>query len=612
MNRMIALFITAGLLCIGIVAQTQQAQSEDMNSTVTKLSAYSIPIAQNDYPNHIGVSVKLYRKGGYSTVTMTRTISETLPPECVQISTITGTELDLTKKLDVRLSYSRTSIYLTLDGYIKTSWTNDTKWQISLLCQRYTPLQFNEDSNAEVAVGALALEPFTKLVEWTNPKDPFAQTTGAEAVWPRAKFLAGSNAIDHICVAWGNSRSISAHEDFFKTSPVWISPSTLENYGSNYSLNPIQCWSPTDNQLPHSSVQEILRFKARTVPGDFDYALIFAVSNNWGFKPLLATNAKTLQSPVFQSFGKLGLRLPIPPAAALTSMRASGKSQKIDVAIVWPKNKESNPILEAEVSAIDEIGLSIVKMVPYGSKSLQIQVPHGGKWTVNGRSGNALAWSPMRTSTIDVSGKPMIKRIVEENNSLGWTMVQVTTPRVGHPLSTTTVEALGYPKPTIKKTFYDCGNLEIGGESSQLDDSCIPLNSKLAASLPSSMLNHSVVAKITAVNSFGEDTIYTYCPYKVQNFYAGGLSIKQIGYTYQLVNKADWGLAKPTLKILDWGVWDNRTNIFSPLPDTSGKSSIRPLVAYDNKFQAIQVRLSAVSKVYGTLELPIRTAIRGN
>jgi hypothetical protein len=594
---------------------SQQANAEDSNSTVTKIAPISVPAAVGNESNHIEVYLKVYRKGGYASTGPA--ISELLTSDCFKISTISGTSLDLTKPYSLNVRYSVSTILLKLDAYVSTSWTNNTKWRMSLSCEKLSPRRFTDDSKNTFEIGELILKPFALDVDWKYPLDPTAQTASAsKAITTKDKdydlrlnsMIAGANVIDYVCVSWGatsNASTIKTDEDKWKATPAWIDPYSLENfYSVETSSSPVQCWLPADYpQSKFSNANGILNFKQSRYLTP-DYALIYAVSSNWGLKPVLVAN-RTVPSAVLQALPKLGIKQTINPAPSLSALKVIGKNQKLELSMTWPKNGASNPLLQAEIAAVDELGLKVTHSVKYGSKSAAVAVPHGGKWTVSVRSGTALSWSSRKTVSIDVPGKPFVGKTnpnFEDENYQSWNPME---PRllVGRPF-TTKLNVYGSPKPKVTITYFDCGAIE-AVESITLRAGCKPISSKVSAGLvQSNLLDHYVLAKISASNSFGQDSIYTQT-IKVQNFYGGGMSIRIKNLDrgiFELVGKADWGSAKPKVTILDWVTWDAQGNNITPIIGSKGKTAITTTIG---SAQYIGVVVKAISKEFGTMEFKV-------
>jgi len=595
----------------------QQANADETNSTVTKLAPTSVPTAVGTEPNHIEAYFKVYRKAGYSGLTSESAIVETLPSDCFQISTVSGVALDLSKPHSLSLRYIKSTIMIKIDAYTTTAWTNRAKWGISLTCERVSPRRFTDDSKGTFEVGDLILKPFKLSVEWAYPVDATAQTASpAKVLTTKDKdfdlrvpsLFAGANLVDHICVSWGattSSSTLKTHEDKWKATPSWIDPYTLDNlYNTDTSDWPTECWIAED--YPHklfSSVTAILAHKRNGYRSP-DYALIYAVTSNWGLKPVLVAS-RTIPSTTLQALPKFGVKQTINPATSLSALKVVGKNQKLEVAITWPKNSTTLPLLDAEIAAVDELGLKVTHSVKYGSKSAAVSVPHGGKWTVSVRSGTALSWSSRKTVSIDVPGKPFVGKTnpnFEDENYQSWNPMEPSL-LVGRPF-TTKLNVYGSPKPKVTITYFDCGAIE-AVESITLRAGCKPISSKVSGGLvQSNLLDHFVLAKISASNSFGQDSIYTHT-IKVQNFYGGGLSIRIKNLDrgiFELVGKADWGSAKPKVTILDWVAWDAQGNNRTPIIGSKGKTAITTTIG---NAQYIGVVVKAISKEFGTMEFQI-------
>ncbi len=600
MKKTSALAIFALLLtCLVFSDSSQQATAEGSSSTVTKLTPFSEPTAVGDETNHIKVYMMVYRNAGYSSSTGTpAAILETLTPNCFEISPISGTSLDLSKPFSLSLSYGRTRIALLLDAYISTSWSHNTKWQIQLKCERFTPRKFTDNTNGAFEVGELVLEPFIMNAEWQYPVEPSAQTASLAKAWTTKDVgdyefrnpgpIAGRNSIDHICITWafsgGYYGNLKYDEEIWKNYPVWVSFFTIDNgFIDSTDGRQTECWTPEKYpQSLLSTAELIFKYKNQA----FDYALVYAVSNNWGLKPLLVRKGAALASTKLEALQKFGLTQVVNPAAELSSVKVSAKNQKLDVSLTWPKNSTSDPLLDAEIAAVDQSGLRIVQSALYGLKSVKFQLPHGGKWKVIVRSGNALAWSRTRTSSLDVTGKPHINGI------------SPLSLKIGHHFALRDFGIFGIPKPKVAITYFDCPQ-----ESTSpvvLEEGCKQLSSKIVSGpVPRTLLNHFVLAKIVAENSFGSDGFYTPTS-TVGNFYKGGLSIKRKADSYELVDKADWGSAKPKLTVKNW-LYAYRDDPASPIVGSNGKTTIK----FNASSGTIWLTLTATSKEYGSLEIEV-------
>ena len=305
------------LASLALPSFAEQAKAEETSSTVTQLAPLTPPRAIGADPTQVEVYLKVYRNGGYSGLTSEASIMEPLTSDCFSISTISGTSLDLTKPYSLSLRYSRTQILLKLDAFLSQSWSNNAKWKIGLSCDRVTPRKFSELSNDVIEVGEQVLDPFLMDVEWIYPIDPSAQTSEASKASTtkdkefelRTNFMvAGANKVDHICISWGTLNStLKGDEDRWNKAPAWVSNLNLETGYSQSS--PTQCW--ITEKYPHSqfsNVGGILSF-GRINNFTPNYALIYGVSNNWGFKPLFVSNG-ALPSSSSQTFNARGALAP--------------------------------------------------------------------------------------------------------------------------------------------------------------------------------------------------------------------------------------------------------------------------------------------------------------